>query len=307
MLDALLSQAGITSSPSQLFGKSRFEPALPQEVRRKDRPYSMGGARYLALKDLERNDPAFARYLVRRNISLESIGGQSEEDRAEVRKLIQIAEIRREFGATNILRNQGHDIIRHRSRKRVGDLYTGAESLLTLCDGNPRWLIGLFRPLIEQTRAGQPVHRSKQARSVATAIARFLSLLSTIPFPQDHRRQLPITKLIDQIGEYFFSDITDREFKTEPALSFVVDSKLTDRDLNAIGAALNQGAFVFIPSQENEHCTGDIRNKRFRISYLLCPRYKLPLMYGQPVVLSKILRESHLTAHQQYTLTDLYR
>jgi hypothetical protein len=113
--------------------------------------------------------------------------------------------------------------------------------------------------------------------------------------------------LIDEVGEYFFADITDREFKTEPALSFVIDARIKDSELNAIGAALNQGAFVFIPSQESEHCVGNIRNKRFRISYLLCPRYKLPLMYGQPVILSKTLKGGHTSTGHQYTLTDLYR
>ena len=149
--------------------------------------------------------------------------------------------------------------------------------------GNPRWLIGLMRPLIEEAKRRNQVSRSAQARSISTAIARFLSLLTTIPFPQASQRDLPITRIIDDIGNFFFSDITNREFKTEPFLSFIVDAQLSDDELNAIGAALNQGAFVFIPSQENEHCTGDIRNKRFRLSYLLCPRYKLPLMYGQAI------------------------
>jgi hypothetical protein len=307
MLDALFFEAGIKETPAQVFGSSRFEPALPHDARNRESPYTKGGVRYSALRDLQANDPAFARYLRRRNINLDLMATQSEQDRAEIRKLIQIAEIRREFGATNILRNQGREIPRHRSRKRVSDLYTGAEALLTICDGNPRWLIGLFRPLIDQVKLGQQVHRSKQARSVATAIARFLSLLSTIPYPQGRHRQLPITKVIDEIGEYFFSDITDREFKTEPALSFVIDGRVKDEELNAIGAALNQGAFVFIPSQESEHCIGDIRNRRFRISYLLCPRYKLPLLYGQSIILSKILTEGRVNGTDQYTLADLYR
>jgi hypothetical protein len=100
---------------------------------------------------------------------------------------------------------------------------------------------------------------------------------------------------------------TDSVFKTEPALSFVVDNKVTEQEVSAIGAALNQGAFVFIPSQESEHCMGDIRNKRFRISYLLCPRYRLPLMYGQPVILSNILRSQGVVGGDQFTLSDLYR
>jgi hypothetical protein len=308
MLDALLAEAKINATPLKLFGKSKFEPSRPQGSRSgQQRPYAKGGERYSALKKLEEDDPAFADYLVRRNIALDDIDSSSEEERAEVRKLIQIAEVRREFGATNILENRGGTIARYRSRKRIGDLYTGAESLLTICDGNPRWLIGLFRPLVDEAKFRQRITRGAQARSISTAIARFLSLLTTIPFPQSSRRQLPITRIIDQRGNHFFSDITNREFKTEPTLSFIADSRLDESELNSIGAALNQGAFVFIPSLENEHCTGDIRNKRFRISYLLCPRYKLPLMYGQPTSLSRILQNIRRGQNLQYTLSDLYR
>jgi energy-coupling factor transporter ATP-binding protein EcfA2 len=306
MLDALLNEAGLKVPPHRLFGSSKFEPSRPQGRRAQRRPYAKGGERYTDLKELEKDDPGFAAYLIRRNIKLEDVDAKSEDARAEIRKLIQIAEIRREFGATNILQTPGGSVARYRSRKRIGDLYTGAESLLTICDGNPRWLIGLFRPLIDEAKLRHRASRSAQARSIATAIARFLSLLTTIPFPHGAQRQLPITKVIDQIGGFFFTDITNREFKTEPFLSFIVDERLNEGELNAIGAALNQGAFVFIPSQENEHCTGDIKNKRFRISYLLCPRYKLPLMYGQPTALSRILQRTRMEDSAQYTLSDLY-
>lgn len=306
MLDALLKEAGLKTTAYKIFGSSKFEPSRPQDSRDPKHPYAKGGERYADLKELERDDPGFASYLNRRNINLEDIDGKSEDARAEIRKLIQIAEIRREFGATNILTTPGGSIARYRSRKRIGDLYTGAESLLTICDGNPRWLIGLFRPLIDQAKLHRRISRSAQARSITTAIARFLSLLTTIPFPQSAQRQLPITRIIDGIGQFFFTDITNREFKTEPFLSFIVDDRLNEAELDAIGAALNQGAFVFIPSQENEHCTGDIRDKRFRVSYLLCPRYKLPLMYGQPTPLSRILHKRAMGVSTQYTLSDLY-
>lgn len=306
MLDALLTESGIKTTAYKLLGSSKFESTYGQSGGDRERPYSQGGQRHADLKELEQNDPGFADYLRRRRINLDEIDVQTEDQRAEIRKFIQIAEIRREFGATNILETPGGSVARYRSRKRVGDLYTGAESLLTICDGNPRWLIGLMRPLMDEARARNRVSRSSQARSVSTAIARFLSLLTTIPFPQSAHRQQPVTKIVDDIGAFFFSDITNREFKTEPFLSFIVDNQLTESELDAIGAAINQGAFVFIPSQENEHCTGDIRNRRFRISYLLCPRYKLPLMYGQPAALSRIFHRRQSTGDVQYKLSDLY-
>lgn len=306
MLNALLAEAGIKESPVELFKKSKFEPTLPHEGRKTADKYGKGGSRYALLNELNETDRGFASYLVKRNISLDELDASSEDERAEIRKLIQIAEIRREFGQTNVFMNKGRSIARHRSRKRIGDLYTGAESLLTICDGNPRWLIGLFRPLIEEAKSQKSVSRSRQARSISNAIARYLSLLSTIPFPYEKNEDVPMTRMLDRIGDYFFSDITNLDFKTEPALSFVIDDRVSDGELEAVGAALNQGAFVFIPSQESEHA-GGIRNKRFRLSYLLCPRYKLPLMYGQPIMLSRLLHQRREADSSQYTLVDMYR
>ena len=140
------------------------------------------------------------------------------------------------------MRGSGREIMRHRWRKRIDDMYTGAESLLTLCEGNPRWLIGIFRPLIEGMEPAKGVGRPVQARSISVAIARYLSLLSTIPFPYQ-KRSLPVTKLIDRVGQFFSSDITKEKFKTEPALSLVVDNGVNDEELEAFGAAVNQGAF----------------------------------------------------------------
>lgn len=305
ILGALVTEFAPDVTPDELFGKSRFEPEMPLRARGSPSPYRPGGARFNELKALEREDPGFADYLKRRGIDLTRVSAQTEDERAEVRKLIQIAEIRREFGINNVVSVDGLDVKRHRSRKRVGDIYTGTEALLTLCEGNPRWLIGLIRPLLTENFSYRSVPRHKQASSVATAIARYLALLSTIPLSRPQGRSIPVTKAIDRIGAYFFDDITAPRFKTEPALSFIVDKKASVEQIDSIGAALNQGAFVFIPGQENEHCLGDIRNKRFRISYLLCPRYKLPLMYGQPVQLSRILSDRSMTPDGQYTLSDI--
>lgn len=135
----------------------------------------------------------------------------------------------------------------------------------------------------------------------------YLSLLSTISYPIGPEKVAPFTKIVDRIGDAFFRDVMSETFKTEPALSFVIDHHITEDQLNAFGAAINQGAFVFIPSQNSEHCIGDVRNKRFRLSYLLCPRYKLPLMYGQRVALSRLLASNQSDDNEQYQMADLFR
>lgn len=306
LLAKLVADAGLDRKATEIFGPSQFEDE-GREGGRAGSPYAPGGRRHASLSELERTDPSFTQYLRRRKINLNDMAHRTERDRAEIRKLIQIAEIRRQFGLRQVARVTG-PIRQHRSTKRISDLYTGADALLTICEGNPRWLIGLFRPLLDEARHSSGlVSRERQARSVAAAIARYLSLLSTISYPTGPEKAAPFTKIVDRIGDAFFRGITSDTFKTEPALSFVIDHHITEEQLNAIGAAINQGAFVFIPSQNSEHCVGDIRNRRFRVSYLLCPRYKLPLMYGQSVTLSRLLSSHQGDGDDQYLMADLFR
>ena len=76
MLDAMLADAGLTAPPSQLFGRSRFEP-LPRDVQgANNSPYKRGGDRLSALKELQRSDPSFARYLKGREIDLTNVSGR---------------------------------------------------------------------------------------------------------------------------------------------------------------------------------------------------------------------------------------
>lgn len=304
LVRAMLRDAGYELTEDQIFGESEFE-VRPARLNEGGSPYKPGGRRHAALTALKKADPAFAKYLERRGIDLEIVHTATEDERAEIRKLIQIAEIRREFGRTNRFKVGDDERTRHRSRKRVNKLYTGAEALLTIAEGNPRWIIGIFRPLIDPPAPGRAVPVERQARSIALAISRYLSLLSTIQYPRSPQVLWPVTKAIHLVGKWFFEDITSENFKTEPALSVFVDQGLSDQEVEAFGAAVNQGAFVFIPSQQSEHCLGNIREQRFRLTYLLSPRYQLPLMYGSVVSLSRILHNAKSGIGGQYTLKDI--
>jgi hypothetical protein len=59
---------------------------------------------------------------------------------------------------------------RLRSKKVVPEIYTGAQAIFSICEGNPRWLIGLIRPLLDAYKEGRRVEgsgivqRAQQAR-----------------------------------------------------------------------------------------------------------------------------------------------
>jgi hypothetical protein len=64
---------------------------------------------------------------------------------------------------------------------------------------------------------------------------------------------------------------------------------VTPEQVEAIGTAVNQGAFVLVPNRKGETTGGTVEGSRFRLSYLLAPDFQLPLTFGAQINLSSIL------------------
>ena len=189
-------------------------------------------------------------------------------------------------------------------------MYTGLESLLTICEGNPRWVIGILRPQILRYKRllqhgnRRALDRAYQARQILKVIGRYRALLGTIPLKGGkHGARASVLRLVDQIGNYMFRDVVLGQFKPEPVLSFVVDKNVTSSQIEALGIAVNQGAFVLVPSRKGDTTAGTILNSRFRMSYLLAPDFQLPLTYGAQISLSTILQKP--PSPNQMRLEDL--
>jgi hypothetical protein len=130
-----------------------------------------------------------------------------------------------------------------------------------------------------------------QSILVEEAIAKYVSLLSTIRWNEHNgrSRNLSVVNLIDIIGDYFSEEINGLVFKSEPSLTFRVDQSIPKELVEAIGSAMNQGAFIMISDESGLFDFGSIQQARLRLSYLLCPLYHLPLILGAAVNLSRIL------------------
>ena len=305
LFQALLNEhqlAGTTAD--DVLGKSQITDNLVAAAMNPYKP--PGGRNYKRLAELKSKDPTFANYLYMRNISLENVWRATENDRAgEARKFLQIAGLRLEYGRNNSLNIDGREIRRFRSRKRVPDFYLGAEALLTLCEGNPRFMIGLLRPLVlKYAHDRKRITDALQSEQVSVTVARYLSLLSALKVGNPGRPENSLLKLLDSVGDYFFDEVLGGDFKPEPVTTFVVDQNTPQHIAEAVGIALNQGALVFIPSSREEYVLGDVRGKRYRLSYLLASRYHLPLTYGGQVNLSMIVQERG--KQQRVTLNDLF-
>ena len=258
--------------------------------------YAPDGSRqrkYAALHDL---DASFRTYVRAKNLDIENLAAGSEKRRAAaVRKILWPVLIREEF----LFKQEGAGDQRRRLRSKhpVSDIYTGAGSIFALCEGNPRWLIGLLHPMIASLSGDQGrtiVNRSLQKELIQMMINSYFALLSTVPGGGPSGRPESLVDLVDRIGSYFQGSVLGQEFNADPVLSFVVDPAVTPVVRDLIGRGINMGAFITTQDAQSSetHVVGDIAGLKIRLANIFAPHFRLPLAGGRTINLSTILFRS---------------
>lgn len=260
--------------------------------RSKHSPYSPpDGEFYVRARQLAKVDPSFRSWLSSQKFDLESIGSLPENSQATYRKALPSILIRTEFLTEKS---------RLRPRKALNRLYTGAYSLFSIAEGNPRVFINLIRPLVkEYVQTGTTVTRETEASSIDVTIHRFLASLSAIP-TNGHGNIRSILQLISVVGGYFRDRQLELGFSPEPHGSFTVDDAVPEDIVKLVGRTLNSGGFVHLPENPSD-IVHDLRGQRFRLAFTLMPEFKLPLVVGRSVKLSNILRGAGVGRKRQVT------
>ncbi len=289
----LLRSEGISAdSLETVFGESEFD--FPEHASNK--PYEENGVIYKVFHHLAMNDATFAHYLKERSIDLNNWGLLTEAQKAPIRKVRSIAVARsyfvREGSKSTNLSTQG------RSRK-VHTLYTGYPTIMSVCEGNPRMLLAISVPLINELKilraqsAKSKIDKSSQAEQVRLAIKSFRSLLKTIPYQRaNDSKGKGLLSLLDAVGEFFYRKSITEPFSPEPPLSFTIPSHADENLLKALGRALNAGAIIYVPDETSDQIMSSIKGKRFRLNYLLAAYYKLPIVLGSARDLDSILSDA---------------
>lgn len=279
-------------SAEEIFGASIFD-AGDESRELNQSAYRPGTQLHKRFKDLAHRDSTFRNYLKSNNIDLNKMHELSESGRAGlVRKVTSIVAVREAYRSEPIHIGSATRI--ERSRKNP-QLYTGANALFAITEGNPRWFIGIMGPLLRRFSNNQHrIRRPVQARIVNTACNRFRALLRTIPYsPSGLRPKVlgarGLLSLLDAIGKEFHKNVVIKPFKAEPILSFTVDSTTQPDLLQALGRALNAGAIILVPDEGSSSLLSSLRGKQFRMSYLLAPEYRIPLILGRSMSLSQVL------------------
>lgn len=249
-------------------------------------PYEVGSPFWLTMKRLSEQDSSFQKYLVGHEIDLDRLESMSAAQRASrLRKIRSLVVVRDAYAGVN----------GRRSRKTY-EVYTGADSVLTIPDGNPRMGITLFRELFpgDTKLRSKKVSPKLQSSAIDVAMERFLALLRAQDSVEIGGRRVGLLEFLDEIGDAIATNVIDKDFRADVQLTFRVDRRIRREAWPLLQIAINTGAIIHLPERGDSQPSAALLDRRYRLSYLLSPRYKLPLRLGPPLGLSSLLAASRL-------------
>lgn len=267
-------------TPQKVFGPGRFTGSDREPDRGRDDPYEKGSPLWKRFETLARTDASFAAWLEKRGVDLNNLGQLSANERAaKVRKIRNIVLLREYYRRPNRTGRKGHEP------------YTGAEGIATLVDANPRFLMALLgKALPSELPAQLPLSRSAQSVAIDSVIDRFLSLLRSQPAVEHiDGRKLQVVDLIESIGSELGRRLIQDDFNDNVVTGFQVERRTPQHVVSALQIALNVGAIVHVPNDSGRPIPASLDGEVFRLSYVLAPRYRLPLRLGEHRGLRSIL------------------
>ncbi|WP_162799147.1 hypothetical protein [Nocardioides sp. 616] len=248
------------------------------------RAYDVGSRLWRTMEALRIRDESFADYLTANEIDLENLEVLDPARRAaRLRKIRNIVVVREYFRA---------DDGKRRSRKSFG-LYTGADSILSLPDGNPRMIISLVRQLFPRVDTPATLGRvptARQSAAIESTLFRFLALLDAQQAVKVDGKSVALMELVDRVGAGLAAKIVEEPFSDNVALTLRVNNVVRPEIRALFVRGINAGAFVHIPPRHGgDPLAGDIVGRQFRLSHLLATKYGLPIHLTPPSALSELL------------------
>jgi hypothetical protein len=279
IVESMMTERGFGGqSPNTLLGHSVYYSEKSRKA--KNEEY---GALIKALRTVDQSFEAFARQ--HRDI-YDDISKVTEEDkRAQyLRKPLSVMTFRSYFLKSWSTRQKP----KFRSRKSI-EIYTGMEFIFAITEGNPRWLIGLMNKLLGHCSGNSAsITKEKQQQEISNLMNRYRALLKAYTDGVAGASR-GLLSLLDRIGDAFSDKFYSEAYNPDPVFSFTVDSTTDEGVLRDISVALNAGAIIYQPHGDAHNVLSSVKGKQFRLSYLLCPQYKIPLLSGRAISLRSLL------------------
>lgn len=220
-----------------------------------------------------------------------------------VRKITQLVLHR----ANELERFTFADGAKHRGGKRNQRAYVGFPNLVDLTEGNPRWVLTLAESVVAAHRsAGLPLStQSVQSSAVRDFVQQMVAKLTVYPtkLAASGRRWTPYD-FVKVLGDSIYAQLFDAPFKTDPAMSFVIDQAAVDQFGEYIRTAIDLGALVIMRRGGPAPLGGAVSvqtliGSRVRLTYRLAPEFRLPLLYLKERSISSALKAGELPLVQE--------
>jgi hypothetical protein len=231
-------------------------------------------------KKMAELDFSFAKFLDNNGIDAENPIPRTQTNYDKIiRKIKEVIINRLVFMRFN---SENKSITQEAQRLKVFPIYYGKKTILNICEGNPRFIIGILSDMFNKIEAADEVGELRispidQAKMIKEISDRFMSMLHTYPSTKKiGGSYYDLEWLIKKIGNYFEKEINKGEFKINPVNSFTIDRNLSAELYQILRIGVDLGAFIKLDKEAN-FITGDERMTRYRLCYLIAPQFKLPL------------------------------
>lgn len=273
--------------------------------------YSNGSKFFHNFLDLADHDPSFRDYMAKRGTGVHDFYTMTEDRRAAVfRKIQGIVLVRNAFRrrvrGSNI--SAQHHIVRRTGAR--GQIYSGSQNIIDLCDNNPRFLLAVLDPLIaEFKRTGRQISPEQQIDSISQVSKQVTSVLKGEGIHPPYARIDSVYRLIQRIGDFFADQIHGPIFNPDPVLSFTISKDAPPALTKAIAYAIREGALLLEGDYAGSYLRDGLADKRMRLAYLFAPDFLLPIMLGREKSIEGILRptDSKRRRHDAGGQEDLFR
>ncbi len=262
---------------------SKFQKAKSKSV------YEKYSAFWIIMRELAIKDNSFNKFLLSKGIRPENpITKQKAIEDSVLRKIKPIVIFRYYFKKPEE---------KLRSRK-ITALYYGLPNIYHICDGNPRTIINLVTEIYPYIKIKNDCKVNEVSISNQARVAQFVSETNFEIFSNHpdanivlNNTRINLGEVLTHIGKYFFNKIVTNPFTMDPLSVFIIDEKVDAQLIVLLKFALNVGAILHLEPQEGLLNEQELRNKKFRLSYILHPLFKLPIREYHTINLSTILMD----------------
>jgi energy-coupling factor transporter ATP-binding protein EcfA2 len=271
--------------PEDVFGEYNLDDIIKNELNYKnqfEQGTGEGSSVNLLFKALSKEDDGFKQFLIQRKINFENpFSRNQEEDKSVFLK-----------HKVNVLYRL---LYRNRTRKAPA-IHYGVPYIYDICDGNPRSIIGLVDDVLSKSEyefnnRSLMISPNKQSEIILDISKRYFNLIRNHPDSTLTIRSKEFNlanDILKEIGNYIYSKIVKEDFTRSVHTTFTVDSEIDQKIIRLLEHALFIGAIIYLDPLESLSNKGLI-GKRFRLSYLLTPLFRIPSRVNSQINLKTIL------------------